>query len=167
MRLQLQPQRVEATHPSPFGERCLPRASVPVPLERVKPLHPSEQGVFARASRGSLHGRAMGLCSSECVCPTRASSGALHGRAEGLCTGEQRGFARAIRIEACEPFASRHASHSHGGMRAIRMEACEPFASRHASLSQAGIPSGRSFYLSNCELYCTLSRLNIYNTDIY
>ena len=35
------------------------------------------------------------------------------------------------------------------------------------SSEQGGIPSGRSFYLSNCELYCTLSSLNIYNVNIY
>ena len=50
---------------------------------------------------------------------------------------------RAIRMEACEPLASRHASHSHGSMRAIRMEACEPFAWRHASLSHGGMRASR------------------------
>ena len=54
-------------------------------------------------------------------------------------------------MEACEPFAWRHASHSHGGMRAIRMEACEPLASRYASLSHRGMRASRrlAFFQGN------------------
>ena len=81
--------------------------------------------------------------SSECAYPTRASSGSLLGRMKGLCTSEQGGFARAIRMEACEPLASRHASLSHRGMRASRIEACEPLAWRHASHSHRGMRASR------------------------
>ena len=46
----------------------------------------------------------------------------------GISNLSHRGM-RAIRIEACETFASRHARHSHRGMRDIRIEACETFPS--------------------------------------
>ena len=73
-----------------------------------------------RSGRTGSPERCKTFAPSECAYPTRASSGALLERAGGLCTGEQVGFARAIRMEACEPLASRHASHSHRVMRASR-----------------------------------------------
>gem|GEM_PF-5374143 len=52
-------------------------------------------------------------------------------------------FAGHIHLERIEPFASRHASLSHGGMRAIRMELCEPLAWSYASLSHGAMRASR------------------------
>ena len=87
--------RIGQSHPS--ETQPLSRASVPAPLERVKPLHPSGARPSHRAVQDLRTEQCKTFAPSERDTLFRASRWALHGRAGGLCTSEQRVFARAGR----------------------------------------------------------------------